>query len=684
VQAVDTQPLPTPAPPSAPPRYWLRTQVVPAALVVVALGLALLGQTYLSKRFSVLDALVFYAVAVAVFVKALAPLPALQATLGHPRPLPLRLTWPREAYLPVVLAAATFATAGGNQVRPVTVVCWIGAILSTLYAAADPRPDLRAWGRSVLAWLRQPRSGVEVRIPWLAVAVIGIVLLSAFFHYYQLDGIPVEMTSDHAEKFQDIQDLVDGQRHWFFPRNTGREPMQFYFAWLVALSRGVVDHLTLKIVTAGAGTLVSLACFFFARQFFGNAVALATAFLVAISKWEVATARVGLRVPFAPLWSAITLWALFRVLRYGQRKDFLLLGLGLGFGLYGYTPFRAVIPVYLAVAIALTLLLRWRDGLAARVDLLRNSALSVVVAVVVFLPLGRYMVDYPESFWERSASRLTNDGAMVAHPLIIFLGNLKNAALMFNWLGDVVWVNMVSLDPFLDPVTGALFVLGVAYAIYRLVRAREWIYAYLLLGLPVLTLASTLAISFPNENPSVFRALPAVPVVFLIAAIPLVVAARQIRALLGHPAGTALAAGVVALALALAVFLNYQSYFQIYAEQYRRNSINSREMGAVVRGYAQSVGDYRSAYHIAWPYWVDTRNIGAAAGQVRWNNALLSPDAVRAAAAAPGPQLYILNKDDQGSLAILRQMHPEGSYRLHPASVPGKEFGVYFVPPPPG
>src|SRR5439155_13390007 len=108
--------------------------------------------------------------------------------------------------VPVVLAAATFATASGNQVRPVTVVCWIGAILTTLYVAADPRPDLRAWATSLVAWVRQPRSGVEVRVPWLAVLVVGIVLLSAFYHYWQLDGVPIEMTSDHAEKFQDIQD----------------------------------------------------------------------------------------------------------------------------------------------------------------------------------------------------------------------------------------------------------------------------------------------------------------------------------------------------------------------------------------------------------------------------------------------------------------------------------------------
>jgi len=145
-----------------------------------------------------------------------------------------------------------------------------------------------------------------------------------------------------------------------------------------------------------------------------------------------------------------------------------------------------------------------------------------------------------------------------------------------------------------------------------------------------------------------------------------------------------LAAAVVGLALALAAFLNYQSYFEIYAEQYRRTAINSREMGEVLRGYAQSIGNYGNAYHIAYVHWVDTRNIGTAAGQPRWNNALLSPDAILAAASRPGPQLYLVSPNDQASLAILRQLHPEGHYEIRQSRTPGHNFGVYLVPPPPG
>ena len=682
MQIVDSQPA------VGPPVEAARTspkRLLQVAGALAALGLAFLAQRFLSDRTAALDALVFFAVAVFVFVKTLAPYSLLQATIARPLPAPLVLYWPVAGYAAVILAALTFLTAGGNTVRPVTLVCWVGAILAALYAASDPRPDLRAWAVAVVNRLRRPPATLQVnlRVSRLAVLVIGVVLVSAFYHYYQLNTIPVDTTSDHAEKFLDVQDMLDGWHPWFFPRNTGREPLQFYFLLAVAAVRGV-DHLTLKLVSAGAGTFVALGCFLLARQFFGNGVGLATAFLAAVGKWEVTTARVGLRVPFAALCSAFSLYFLFRALRYGQRRDFLLLGLGLGIGLYSYIPFRITVPVFVALALALTMALRWRDGWPTRLDLMRNGALCYAIAAIVFLPLARYAVDYPESFWERGLSRLVAGSGAVENPLTAFLGNLVAGALMFNWQGDVVWVNNVPLDPVLDPVTGALFVLGVAYALVRLVLAREWIYAYLLLALPVLTLGTTGAIGWPGENPSVFRAIPAVPVVYLFAALALVLAVRQVRTLLGRPAGPVLAAALLAVALGLAAYLNWQTYFVTYAEQYRRTAHNSREMGPVVRGFSESIGSYEQAYHVPYPHWVDTRNVGVAAGNPHWLNALNTDDKLREAAQGPTPQLYLVHPSDAVHLQMLRELRPEGHVQLHRSEIEGRDFIVYFVPPPPG
>jgi hypothetical protein len=655
-----------------------------AGAAVLALVLAFQAQQLLAARTTPLDGVIFYGVALALFVRTVCALPLPHASL-LPRPAVavaaarVGVRWPPAAMLAIVLSAAVFISAGGNTMRPLTLICWAGAILATLYVAASPRPDLRAWPRALAIRLQHPAQGLTLRVSWLAVVVVGLLLLAVFFHYFQINTIPSEPTSDHAEKLTDVQDVLDGWRPWFFPRNTGREPLQFYLTWPLAAWRGA-DHLTLKLITAGIGVLTVLFSFLLARVLFGVAVGLVTGFLVAVAHWEVGIARMGLRAPFGALFSALCLYLLFRALQSGRRADFLLLGLGLGAGLYGYTPFRLVVPLFVGLVLLLHLVRRWRDGPAARLDLARNALWAAITAAVVFLPLGRYMVEYPASFWERTVSRVAEGEPPAGGPVTQFLGNLKNAALMFNWQGDQVWVNAIPGAPVLDSATGALFVLGVAYAVVRLSSAREWLYGYLLLGLPVLTLASTAAIGWPGENPSVFRAGAAIPVVFLLAALPLVLTASWIRGLLGPRLGGLLAAAVLLGPLALIAVLNYQSYFVTYAGQYRLKAENAGEIGAVVRGFAQSVGDYKQAYHVPWPHWVDTRNIGFAAGSPRWNNALLTPDAIEGAARGPTPQLYILHPNDLANLERLRALRPEGFSVARPSAVPGHDFVVYFVP----
>src|SRR5262249_9028463 len=157
----------------------------------------------------------------------------------------------------------------------------------------------------------------------------------------------------------------------------------------------------------------------FARQFFGNAVGLVAAFFYAVGQWEVGISRFGLRYSLGSMCSTLALYLLFRALRTGTRRDYLLLGLGLGFGLYGYTPFRLVMPLFIALVLAIVLAVRWRDGWPARLDLIRNGAWAFVVAGVVFLPLARFMVDFPANFWERTISRASPSELTTSNPALV-------------------------------------------------------------------------------------------------------------------------------------------------------------------------------------------------------------------------------------------------------------------------
>jgi hypothetical protein len=64
--------------------------------------------------------------------------------------------------------------------------------------------------------------------------LLAALLLVIFFRFYWLDRVPGEMFSDHAEKLIDVSDVLNGQAHVFFPRNTGREAIQMYLTAAVA------------------------------------------------------------------------------------------------------------------------------------------------------------------------------------------------------------------------------------------------------------------------------------------------------------------------------------------------------------------------------------------------------------------------------------------------------------------
>ena len=45
-------------------------------------------------------------------------------------------------------------------------------------------------------------------------------------------------------------------------------------------------------------------------------------------------------------------------------------------------------------------------------------------------------------------------------------------------------------------------------------------------------------------------------------------------------------------------------------------------MGLVLHDFIESGGEWTNAFHIPYPHWVDTRNIGINAGNIRWANTL--------------------------------------------------------------
>lgn len=577
-------------------------------------------------------------------------------------------------------------------------VSGVATVVNVIYSWDDTfeTAGVIAWVVSVTAfvaafWEYSPRSSPArtvvdhdgVRLSWPTATFLIVLVLGAVFRLWHLHETPPEMTMDHAYHLLDILDLVEyGQRPSFFCRNFGREPWQFYWtAALIRLTGLEIDFYTLKLGTALAGLLTLPGVYLMARELYGRWVGLSAAAFVAVASWPVILSRLGLRSPFAPLASAWTFYFMLRGLRTGHRNDFLLLGLALGMGLYGYSAFRAI-PLAVALCWGAVWLTARHGDLGRRFRWV-NPVLATLSALLVFIPLGAFMLCRPDAFWERSSWYLT-DNEIPGQPVWVFLRNIGNLALMFHWRGDGHYLSGLQYEPVLDPILAGLMILGLAIAVAHIVarRGRAGLTLGLLVAGAVALVPSALSLAFPRENPSAMRASSAIPVIFTLAALPaglwiegVVRASRRRwqRVLAG--------VGVAVLVVAL-VLVNGRRVFTHYVEGYRRAVVNTSEIAAAIRGFDATVGSVNDAYVVAWPHWVDVRVLAFELGIPNWSNRLDSADQAEEHAGEERAQMYVLHPADSAGLQRLRRLFPDGLTRTYHSQW-GHDFVLYIYLPSP-
>ena len=241
-----------------------------------------------------------------------------------------------------------------------------------------------------------------------------------FFRVYHIQQTPAEPFSDHAEKLLDVYDVTQGLTHIFFPRNTGREAIQFYWTVLMNWIFGTgLTFLTLKIDTIGFGLLTLPYIYLLGKEIGGSRVGLLALIFTGVGYWPNLISRIGLRFPLYPLFAAPTLYYLIRGLRTRNRNDFILSGIFLGVGLHGYTPFR-VMPVVVLAAILLFVIHAQSKG--ARRDAWLWFIIIGIISLYIFLPLVRYALANPDIFFARTLSRVEHDRTASAGTLVSSVG----------------------------------------------------------------------------------------------------------------------------------------------------------------------------------------------------------------------------------------------------------------------
>ncbi len=275
---------------------------MPAVPVIVAFLLAFIAQCFLEPSITggtrnPIPAVVFYSVSAILLILAfisgknqssraepgdrhLAESPDTAAETKR-FDTSVRYKWLGASGLSALIALLLF---GGNRFTFINVFFWIASIIFglTAFGTGISFADIRARFCRKLKKL----NSLSIRLSsWTLIwtAVFGICV---YFRFYQINNIPGDMFSDHAEKLYDVMDVLDGKTPIFFIRNSGREAFQFYWTVLMIKLFGTgVSFLSLKIGTVLAG-LFALPYVYLLGKFVGNRwVGLFAMLLCGVAYW---------------------------------------------------------------------------------------------------------------------------------------------------------------------------------------------------------------------------------------------------------------------------------------------------------------------------------------------------------------------------------------------------------------
>jgi hypothetical protein len=649
-------------------------------LSLIALIFALIAQLTLEPSVgrSPLPGLFLYAISGGCLIAAIMRnewrLPSLKPDQDTPIGTSFRLDF---LLIGLLLAIIAFILFGNGTFGLLNTTLWLLSILFIILSFWE-RPEkvkinLRAF------WDGFKNAERQIKITRWGVILLAAIAVILFFNFFRLDSVPPEMVSDQAEKLLDINDILNGRRPVYFPRNTGREPLHFYLtAVYMSIFNLEVSFLNLKVVAVFANLLTLFFIFLLGKELGNKWVGLGAALFAGMAYWPLLFTRLALRIPYYPLFVAPVMYFMVRGLRRQNMNDILLTGLFLGMGLHGYTPFR-IVPIFVVLGVIIYLF--HQPARNKRVETIFALALITLISVAVFVPLLRYWLINPDLFAYRAFSRLTGmESSFQKAPILIFLENFWKASVMFFWDNGVIWAHSIPGRPALEVVSGALYFLGIIALLLRYIRRRQWIDLFLLVSIPMMMMPSILSLAFPGENPSLNRSAGAVVPVFVVIGLAFETIVRTFRQRISGRLGKMVVLGGMSFLIIWSGINNYDLVFNQYYRIYRSSSWNTSEIGDIARLFIESMGSPETTYVVGYPHWVDSRLVAINAGQAGRDFAIF-PEQIPETADDPRGKMFFVNLFDSENVELLQSTFPQGVLWQHKAEVENKDFLIFFVPP---
>lgn len=397
--------------------------------------------------------------------------------------------------------------------------------------------------------------------------IIIVLLLAAFFRFYQLPALPPGLNFDEAGNGVAAQQLLSGDLHLWWRIGGGKEPL---WPYLIALSTALLGNvpLALRLPAAFAGVLTVAAVVPLARALFhrrpgSEMVALLAALALAVSEWHLHFSRLGFRAVLLPLLSALAFTFFWR--GYSGRPRLRITGnlrvanslaaaFLLALGVYAYLAGR-MLPAVLLLFVLLDVA---RRGLARRRPLLGRGQLNFLAQLAAFLlllllPLVIYFAVYPADFLARAGTVSIfnpqwNHGDLPGTALRTLA---LDAGTFLAQSGDANPLVNLPGQPALPLLAALFFALGLLVALFRAARPPH---LFLPVWWAVMLLPAVLA---PEGAPHHLRLIGALVPAIILLALGLTAATRALARVLRRPALAALLPAAVFLWLAGQTYANY-------------------------------------------------------------------------------------------------------------------------------
>jgi len=558
-----------------------------SVLAISAIALALLAQHYLAERISVVDAILLYAVAAYLTVRAFAGTEVIEEPANASASI--KASWPQR----------TWGALGIACLLLVLSLTWLKSPASPFWGTLLWLASLVSF---ILAFISQTGTGTtnsgaverqQALQQWELVVLSFVVVVAFLLRSYNLESLPPSLHGDEAEFGLQAIKILDGQVGDIFTVGWADLPLLGFAAHALSMRVFGVSIFGLRMASSIFGTLSLVPFYFLVRLLFRRQTALISTVLLAVSHWYVHFSRLGLHNILTPFFELLAFYFLLKGLRSRKKLDFVWSGLAIGFGLYTYHASRLVpliIPVFLAYK-----LITEKGFLRSHY---REIAIMIAAAIFTFAPLGLYFIEHGRQFMSRGKGVFIFNPGNLDHfshayhtrdPLRVLGIQTWHTLAVFNYWGDTSG-QYGFREPILDFYTSAFFVLGLAYS---LSQWRRWKHFFLNLWFwSIVVVGSILTIDAPFTP----RLAGLVPVLFIFAGLALDKTWEQLSQAFGTK-GKRYFASVIALILLLIAYTNSDAYLNRYIGQQKPMSASTE-----LARYIHSLGPEYRTYLLGAPH----------------------------------------------------------------------------------